>query len=162
MGTYPVTLTVSLGSNVVVVTGEHVVNPVILPPLEADFTSNSPVTLGELAVFTSTVNQAGVTYAWTFGDGTGSTQANPVHAYEFAGTYDVILEVSNGDETVTVTGTFEVLPQPVEEYNIFLPIVVKPAGASATSEAPQAKLPTLGMFFTIVGLGGTLSLRRKL
>lgn len=159
-GTYSVTLTVSLGSNVVVVTGEHVVNPVIVPPLEADFTSNSPVTLGELAVFTSTANQDGVTYVWTFGDGGTSTLANPVHAYEFAGTYDVILEVSNGDETVTVTGTFEVLPQPVEEYNIFLPIIVGSADSAATP-APQAKLPTLGMFFAVVGLGGSLTLRRK-
>lgn len=35
------------------------------------------------------------TYLWNFGDGTISTDPNPTHTYNNAGTYDVQLEVSN-------------------------------------------------------------------
>ena len=34
-------------------------------------------------------------YLWTFGDGTQSTEANPTHAYEVAGSYEVTLTVTD-------------------------------------------------------------------
>jgi glucose/arabinose dehydrogenase len=37
-----------------------------------------------------------LTYAWTFGDGATSTQANPTHTYATAGTYSARLTVSDG------------------------------------------------------------------
>ena len=48
---------------------------------------------------------------WTFGDGSTSTDANPIHAYSTARTYTVNLTASNADgtdtarKTITVTGT---------------------------------------------------------
>ncbi len=36
-------------------------------------------------------------YLWNFGDGTTSTEANPVHVYPNAGSYSVYLTVMNGD-----------------------------------------------------------------
>lgn len=42
-------------------------------------------------------------WLWEFGDGTSSTERHPTHAYTSAGSYDVSLTVSNGDETATLT-----------------------------------------------------------
>ena len=51
----------------------------------------------------STGNPA--TYAWTFGDGTTATEANPKHVYTKAGTYTVTLKVTNAAGTNTLTKT---------------------------------------------------------
>lgn len=45
--------------------------------------------------FTSTVDQPGGTYAWTFGDGQTSSAANPSNTYMFDGSYTVGLTYSN-------------------------------------------------------------------
>ena len=37
-----------------------------------------------------------LSYLWTFGDGTASTEANPVHAYQQSGLYSAILSLSDG------------------------------------------------------------------
>ena len=42
-------------------------------------------------------------YAWTFGDGTSATEANPTHAYTKPGRYTVTLKVTNAGGTNTVT-----------------------------------------------------------
>ncbi|WP_306211100.1 ThuA domain-containing protein [Actinoplanes sp. RD1] len=48
----------------------------------------------------------GVSHRWDFGDGTGSTAADPVHTYAKAGTYTAKLTVTYADgETATVTTT---------------------------------------------------------
>ena len=53
--------------------------------------------------FTSTVTgTAPLTYLWDFGDGTTSTDADPLHTYDDAGTYDVGLTVTNGYGTDAV------------------------------------------------------------
>ncbi len=54
-------------------------------------------------------------YAWTFGDGTTSTAASPVHTYAAAGTYSVKLTVTDNDgatddETQSVTVSVPVGP----------------------------------------------------
>ena len=53
--------------------------------------------------FTSSVKNPGdtVEYAWSFGDGGESTEANPVHAYTASGIYDVQLVVTSGDRSFT-------------------------------------------------------------
>ncbi|MCB9133981.1 MAG: ExeM/NucH family extracellular endonuclease [Anaerolineales bacterium] len=132
----------------------------VTPPLEADFTSNSPVMLGDLSVFTSTVSETGVAYNWAFGDGNTSTDANPTHTYDAIGTYTVTLQVTNGTLTVTVTHPYVVVETPVEEHILYLPLVYQ----SFTSAAPaqtQAKLPISGIVFAFVGMGGILTFRRK-
>ena len=97
-----------------------------LTPLQASFLSNSPVVLGNTSVFTGTANQNYVTYAWDFGDGGTSMEANPVHVYGAVGTYMVTLEVSNGFASVIVTRPHVVLPAPPpEETALYLPIVIR-------------------------------------
>ena len=57
-----------------------------LPPLTVQFSS------------AGSVDPEGqpLTYQWTFGDGTTSTQANPQHTYQAAGAYQARLSVSDG------------------------------------------------------------------
>ena len=73
---------------------EHVL-AVIAPP-EAVYTSNSPVMLGDPAVFTPTVTGTGpFEYLWAFGDGITSTLEAPTHTYGVAGTYTVTLTATS-------------------------------------------------------------------
>lgn len=70
---------------------------------------SSTVLIGEEVQFTSTSVDA-TTYAWDFGDGTTSEEADPLHTYDVPGMYVVTLTVSNGtcSSTATVEMTVEV------------------------------------------------------
>jgi len=72
-----------------------------------NFTNNSSVTTGTL------------TYAWTFGDGNVSANANPTHSYINAGTYTVKLVVTSGlgckDST---TRSVSVFAKPVVNFSV--------------------------------------------
>ena len=46
--------------------------------------------------FTSGATGDDINHAWDFGDGTQSTEANPLHVFPFTGTYHVCLTVTNG------------------------------------------------------------------
>jgi len=63
---------------------------------DADFTSSVN---GNTASFTdqSTDDKGITSHAWNFGDGSSSTQANPVHSYANGGTYQVTLTVSDAE-----------------------------------------------------------------
>lgn len=97
-GNYTVTLTVSNGSGSNTKTVVNYINviptPIVgfvasdsgssCPPKTIQFTNQSiPGTAGT------------TTYFWDFGDGTTSTQANPVHTYTGNGNYSVTLNVTN-------------------------------------------------------------------
>jgi PKD repeat protein len=56
----------------------------------------SPVT------FNSACRRNAESYLWDFGDGTTSTEANPVHVYANAGTFEVTLTVTAGNQTTDV------------------------------------------------------------
>ena len=77
------------------------------PPV-AEFTG-SPTSgpVGQSVTFDSSGSQgSGLTYAWSFGDGTTppeASQANPVHQYASAGTFAVALTVSNANGSNTRT-----------------------------------------------------------
>ena len=78
----------------------------VSPPV-ASFTASTtsgvaPVSLNFVNSSTGTIT----TYAWTFGDGTTSTAANPTHLYNVAGVYTVSLTVTGpgGSNTQTRTG----------------------------------------------------------
>ena len=68
-----------------------------LTSITAEFSSNSPVTIGGTSIFS---NESGgtdpLTYTWDFGDGTPLSNAtNPQHTYAAVGTYTVSLAVTD-------------------------------------------------------------------
>ncbi len=108
-GTYNVTLVATNGDGSsneksMIIT----VNRVLTPPV-ANFTAH------QTAPFKVQFNDLSLNETlgrtWTFGDGSTSTDANPIHAYATAGTYIVNLTASNADgtdtarKTIAVTGT---------------------------------------------------------
>lgn len=81
----------------------------------AAFTSN--VTSGSVPLtvqFTDQSNNVPTSWAWTFGDGTTSTQQSPSKTYNAVGTYTVALTASNaaGSNTVTKTSYITVTNTP--------------------------------------------------
>jgi PKD repeat protein len=68
----------------------------------ADFTASPTSGVAPLTVQFTDMSSGGPTaWAWDFGDGGTSNEANPAHNYTTAGTYDVSLTVSNGAGTDT-------------------------------------------------------------
>ncbi|MDP5169740.1 MAG: PKD domain-containing protein, partial [Bacteroidia bacterium] len=71
---------------------------VATPPTgcQADFSSFvSPVTPAQPAVsFTPITSGQAVSFQWSFGDGTSSTQATPTHVYSSSGVYTVCLTIT--------------------------------------------------------------------
>ena len=47
-------------------------------------------------------------YAWDFGDGGTSTEANPVHAYKHSGNFTVVLKATKGNKTITTKQMIQV------------------------------------------------------
>jgi PKD repeat protein len=81
----------------------------------ASFTVSARSGFAPLTVtFTSTSVRA-TTHEWTFGDGATSTEANPTHTYNTAGTYSVSLKVTNtyGESAKSETDFITVRPPEV-------------------------------------------------
>lgn len=131
-GTYQVVLTVtgegglaSSKTNPVEVIGKQ-------PVVDFSFAPTEP-SAGQEVAFTSQVTDPATppltpyTYGWTFGDGGTSAEANPRRTYAAAGTYTVVLSVTNNrgetgrkEKSVTVTAT------PVNRRPVVTVVAVSP------------------------------------
>ena len=67
-----------------------------LPPAAA-FSTSPVFTCNGVVQFTDESQNLPTGWTWDFGDGTGSTDASPVHTYTGSGTYDVELIVTNAN-----------------------------------------------------------------
>lgn len=85
---------------------------------EACFLVPGEIEAGVPAAFSSSCSVNAVEFAWNFGDGETSTEANPTHTYAGEGTYSVTLTVSNGqgksDQTTLVV---QVQPPSIIEHS---------------------------------------------
>ncbi len=90
----------------------------------ADFSSNSPVQIGQAVQFTNlSTGSLPMTYLWDFGDGIGtSTEITPSYTYATTGTYTVTLTATNDAGEDVMTKTVTVLPTIIK---IFLPLASK-------------------------------------
>lgn len=110
-GTYNVTLIVgnAIGSDTLTLDSYVTVNTTP----NAGFTSNVN---GLNASFSNTSTNA-TSYAWDFGDGGNSTDANPTHAYTSDGVYTVVLSATNACGTVTSTQTVTIVTVPISAFS---------------------------------------------
>ncbi|MEI8202251.1 MAG: M4 family metallopeptidase [Bacteroidota bacterium] len=65
-----------------------------VPPV-ANFSANVTATCTGVVAFTDLSTNGPISWLWNFGDGTTSTQQNPIHAYTTNGTYSIMLKVTN-------------------------------------------------------------------
>ncbi len=135
-GSYDVTLTVSNGEESATSTRQGYVSVRAKVPPTADFVASIVETFPGTDIQFTDASSAGTSsitgYAWDFGDGTSSTQENPVHAYTQTGTFTVSLTVTSAHGQDTETK---------QNYIVVSPI---PPGAGFSSDVRQAVIGPLG------------------
>lgn len=73
-------------------------------PVEVNFIANDTYRSLPFAVRFYDASTCNTTaWNWDFGDGTTSTEQNPMHVYSVAGTYTVTCDITNATDTYTVT-----------------------------------------------------------
>jgi len=77
----------------------------------AGFKANITSGLAPLTVAFTDTSTGAESWSWNFGDGTISTEKNPVHTYTEPGTYTVTLTVTNKDGSSSATVTITVLEE---------------------------------------------------
>ncbi len=100
----------------------------------ASFTSNSPIKLGETTVFINTSQDGGdapenLVYSWNFGDGSTSSEKDPIHIYTTVGDYTVRLTVTNSATSAnsdSVSNVVTIESARTTNNSIYLPLVIKP------------------------------------
>ena len=106
-GRYEVTLRVSdaSGSNASIRTGAVTVAAPVKRPTAAFRATTRSGTVPLAVQFTDASTGSPRTWRWTFGDGTNSTERNPLHVYREAGSYTVGLRATNAAGASTRTAT---------------------------------------------------------
>ncbi len=95
--------------------GDQQVNGIYKRPWESTTGTEKTFILNVTSISPDTISRI-----WNFGDGSTSTEQNPVHTFTTAGNYTVSLVASNENETATKTATITVLEQtlpPVANFN---------------------------------------------
>ncbi|MEO6037237.1 MAG: PKD domain-containing protein, partial [Saprospiraceae bacterium] len=106
-GVYSVTLTVSNGAGSNTATQTNLVTVAATPT--AAFSSTVS---GATATFMNGSSNNALGFAWDFGDGNGSLQANPTHTYMNDGTYLVTLTATNICGSATFTQNVVIITSP--------------------------------------------------
>ncbi|GAB3169312.1 hypothetical protein GCM10027291_19580 [Telluribacter humicola] len=111
-----------------------------LPPVVDFNIANNGCTAPCTVSFTNQTTNA-ITYEWTFGDNTSSTQTNPTKLYNSAGTYRVKLTANGGggsrsvEKTVTIAAPAEA---PVAAFSISNNGCTAPCTVSFTNQSSNA------------------------
>lgn len=114
-GTYSINLTATTEKGCVISSARSVT---IHPMPSAVFTANDQCDGTDITFNNSSSISTGTnTYLWTFGDGTTSTDENPVHSYSSPGSYEVILRVTSDQDCMQETAAYvNVNPNPIAAF----------------------------------------------
>ncbi len=148
-------------------------------PPTANFTTDKTTGAAPLSVAFTNASTNASSYAWSFRDGSASSEASPSHTFVSAGNYDVFLiaQSSNGcrdtfTRTITVTGT--PATPPVAQFSVSGGDCVAPCtvaftnastnavtfnwnfgdGASSTENSPSHNYTTGGTFPVVLTVTG--------
>jgi len=113
-GKYTVSLTVrnAAGSNAVTKSSYINIANALMAPV-ASFSASPTAGNTPLRVsFTDISTGTPISWNWNFGDGTSSTQKSPTHTYSAAGSYTVVLTVSNATGSNTVKKSNYIVANP--------------------------------------------------
>ncbi|MDB9721195.1 PKD domain-containing protein [Winogradskyella sp.] len=114
-GTYTVEATRTNGGCTETMNSDVVITVNEVPT--ANFTlSTSDVSTDEDVVFANASTGSNNTYAWNFGDGSTSSDANPTHTFTTAGTYTVTLTATNNCGDATAAQTITVTTPPIDLF----------------------------------------------
>lgn len=104
-GRYYVCLRIEAGPNCIRYRCDSITVPNPPPPCTAqsNFSFVATTTNAQTFTFVPAYQSNNLTYQWTFGDGTGSTQMTPTHHYNAAGTYTACLTTSSGPNCASTT-----------------------------------------------------------
>ncbi|WP_374311544.1 PKD domain-containing protein [Microbacterium sp.] len=142
-GTYTATLTVTdSAGRTGVATSQVVIQPPHAAPVAKIGTDVDGLTVGFDSDDSTTSGGATITdYAWNFGDGETSTQADPTHVYAAAGTYTVSLTVTDSEGFTSAVATIDVTVAHADPTAAFtadvsgLSVAVDATGSSASDGA---------------------------
>ncbi|MEM1120845.1 MAG: PKD domain-containing protein, partial [Bacteroidota bacterium] len=110
-------------------------------------------TLGLNATFTDNTTNEPLSYLWKFGDGTTSTETDPVHQYPDTGSYEVCLIVSNACDTDSTCQMVNIVPIPIPGVEINF------GRDTASLPGQMVSIPvTVGAFDGVAGISGTFEL----
>ncbi len=106
-----------------------------IDPVEPEFISNSPITIGETAVFSATNPATGdLAFRWNLGDGTADRSGAAInHLYAQPGSYTVTLTVTGPRGEQSTSQTFV-----VQHRRAYLPINLGSASAQGTTVRVKA------------------------
>jgi PKD repeat protein len=86
-------------------------------------------TAGQLVTFAaSATGTAPVTFTWEFGGGSTATGQQVTHTFADTGTYAVTLTAANPCGQAGAVRSVEVVPPPIVEWRIHLPLVSRGGG----------------------------------
>jgi PKD repeat protein len=111
------------------------------PPV-ADFSARPASGTAPLQVeFTDTSTGFPTSWKWDFGDGTSSTERNPIHTYTLPGTYTVTLIVQNTGGSDTV-----IRPDSITVTSVRPPVIIAFSPASM-ARGKTVKVAIIGNYF---------------
>ncbi|MBM1144483.1 PKD domain-containing protein [Alcanivorax sp. ZXX171] len=114
---YTVTLTVTDSDSRTDATSQSLTITAASTPPEASFTVSGDHTAGSNQAFNASASTGDdLTYHWDFGDGDAGRNSQIAHVYDGAGSYTVVLTVTDADgysDTASQSLTIDAAPQPV-------------------------------------------------
>jgi PKD repeat protein len=127
-GTYSVTLTATGAGGSNTLTSTNYIT--VFAPVVAGFSGGPTSGVAPLVVTFTNLSSGATNYAWAFGDGNTSTNANPVNTYSNAGTYSVALTATGAGGSNSLTLTNYIV--------VFAPVVASFSGGPTNGVAPLA------------------------
>ena len=124
-GSYDITLSVTTADGCTATQTLNNFLQVYANPVAAFTVNSTQVSESEPLIVMTDASTGASSWNWDFGDGSGSTQQNPTHAYGDSGTYCITLTVSTNQGC---TDSDNICIDVIPEFSIYIPNTFTPNG----------------------------------